>query len=475
MKALNNQRIENIVIYIFVIYVILWYLIGCYFSFPNAEDYSLSYPSRDYGIINGAFENLINVDGRYSVNFLHGLNPLVFDWIIGYKLMNLLTLCLLFYSLYFFCTSFLVLQKKDSIKLSLLITVVFFNSSPSPVHQFFNMSGSFVYLYPWISILFWLGSTIRFIKIGKEMWFFLSLLFMYLSFGFNELFLSINSFFVGYIVLVLGKNRLNTKRNIILLLVYVIAVITMISSQGNFSRFESHESDRIDYDFLIILSTATKNFIIYVGNLVFKVDFLVPVFLVFRILIRYSFFKSFNIKNVQHTFILFVFSFLSTFTYYLPMGVKFFPTRVYSCLLPILFFFLLIILVFIGEKINKIFQEDSLNLKILFALLVISMLLNKNSSNDIRYDLTHGNLTNFNIRMNNQINKLRIARTIKNWKSCELEHFDSFPKSIFLPPYLSSNRQFDYWNVAFEKYFYLDEVYLKGDTLRIRRSLNFNK
>jgi hypothetical protein len=475
MKVLNNQRIENIVVYIFVIYVIFWYSVGCYFSFPNAEDYSLSYPSRDYGIINGAFDNLINVDGRYTTNFLHGLNPLVIDWIIGYKWMNFLTLCLLFYSLYFLCNSFQFLQMKESIKLALLITVVFFNSSPSPVHQFFNMSGSFVYLYPWISILFWLGSTIRFIKIGKEKWFFLSLLFMYLSFGFNELFLSINSFFVGYIVLVIEKNKINTKRKIILLLIYVIAVITMISSQGNFSRFESHESDRIGYDFLIILSTATKNFILYVVNIVFKVDFLVPIFLIFRILNRYSFYKSVNIKNVQHTFILFVFSFLSTFTYYLPMGVKFLPTRVYSCLLPILFFFLLICMVFIGKKLNKIFQEDSLNLKILFALLIISMLFNTNSSNNIRYDLIHGNLTNFNIKMNDQINKLRKTRAIKNWKSCELEHFDSFPKSIFLPPYLSPNRQFDYWNVAFEKYFYLDEVYLKGDTLRIRKSLNFNK
>ena len=298
---------------------------------------------------------------------------------------------------------------------------------------------------------------------------------MYLSFGFNELFLSINSFFVGYIVLVIEKNKINTKRKIILLLIYVIAVTTMISSQGNFSRFESHESDRIGYDFLIILSTATNNFILFVVNIVFKVDFLVPIFLIFRILNRYSFYKSVNIKNVQHTFILFVFSFLSTFTYYLPMGVKFLPTRVYSCLLPILFFFLLICMVFIGKKLNKIFQEDSLNLKILFALLIISMLFNTNSSNNIRYDLIHGNLTNFNIKMNDQINKLRKTRAIKNWKSCELEHFDSFPKSIFLPPYLSPNRQFDYWNVAFEKYFYLDEVYLKGDTLRIRKSLNFNK
>jgi len=320
MRILNSQRIENIVIYIFVIYLIFWYIVGCYFSFPNAEDYSLSYPSRDYGILDGAFDNLINVDGRYTTNFLHGLNPLVIDWIIGYKLMNFFTLCLLFYSLYFLCNSFQFLQKKDSIKLALLITVVFFNSSPSPVHQFFNMSGSFVYLYPWISVLFWLGSIIRFIKIGKENWFFLSLLLMYLSFGFNELFLSINSFFVGYIVLVVEKKNINTKRKIILVLVYVIAVVTMISSQGNFSRLESHESDRIGYDFLIILSTASKNFSLYVVNLVIKLDFLVPIFLIFRILIRYNYFKTINIKNFQHTFILFVFSFLSTFIYYLPMG-----------------------------------------------------------------------------------------------------------------------------------------------------------
>ncbi len=70
-----------------ILFIIMWCLgwlfTGAYFCNPNAEDLSLCAIPRDYGIV-FSISNLLNTyDGRYFTNFLHGFNPLAFDWLDG--------------------------------------------------------------------------------------------------------------------------------------------------------------------------------------------------------------------------------------------------------------------------------------------------------------------------------------------------------------------------------------------------------
>ena len=72
-----------------------WLTTGAWFSFPNAEDLSVSFKPRDMGIFYSVVQLLREYDGRYFTNLLHALNPLAFGAIEGYWLMPLLGIVLL--------------------------------------------------------------------------------------------------------------------------------------------------------------------------------------------------------------------------------------------------------------------------------------------------------------------------------------------------------------------------------------------
>jgi hypothetical protein len=476
----NNNRflfLSNLFIWLGILYSFFWLCFGSYFLFPNAEDLSVTEISRSKGIVKGAADLLQGFDGRYFTNILHGINPLSINWIDGYKLMPVFALLLFTFSLFFLLKSIVDQKNLKLLKYSFLISAVIFSSSPAPVNHFFWMISSFVYLYPWIFIFLWIGSTIRFFKTRLFKWYFLSLVLMYLSFGLNEMFLIFN------IVLIFEISRNFLKTNINLKIVYLLWIVGLLSilmfvlSPGIIFRLSIHANSREGSNFIEVIFVSFINYIVEFKLLLFvhpsiilSIFFLVLSIPSNSILVFYKL----NIRNSILIFLLLnCLFYIMTFAYYFSMGIEFKPLRVYSALQPGIYFSLLFLaFIFFNQKWS-FFKNSSLIQFFLSVLLLVSFTTGHNTMNNIKQDFQQGKLQRFKKVMDIQFSRLNKEKETNDcWKSVELEFLNEYPNSIFSPPIICPNRVEDSWNLAYEKYFELDEVYIKDDSVR---SINYFK
>lgn len=463
--------VEEGLFWITILYALFWLAIGSYYSFPNAEDLSVTAVSRDLGILDGATSMLQGFDGRYTTNLLHGLNPLVVNWINGYKLMPLLSFFLLTFSVYFFLNSFIIKSFYKKIKISFLFSAIIFTCSPAVVNQFFWMISSFVYLYPWVFIFVWIGALIRFIKTKQRKWLVISVIVLYFSFGLNEMFLILNSFFV-VIIYYYTRNENEIKKSLFVLFGFAfISILMFITSPGIILRFNSHQIDRISINNFDIFYYATINYFDFILELILNWQFPVSIIITYFLLSNNHFINLLILKKSNSLFIsicLIVLAYLMTFSYYLPMGIEFVPYRVNSALVPIIFIAGILILHLIVTTFQLNFLS-SIKTQCLFVLILfLSFLFGKNSENEIKMDYSSGKLAKFKFDIDQQMVQIYKSKSsIKCWKSVKIKSLNDYPKSIFSPPIPLPNREADYWNSAMEKYFGVDEVYLEGDTVRL--------
>ena len=465
--------IEESLFWLSILYSFVWLSIGSYYSFPNAEDLSVTYISRDKGILDGAIFLLQTFDGRYTTNLLHGLNPLVINWIEGYKLMPLLSFLLLTSSAYFLISSLIPNYSYKKIKASLLFSTIIFSCSPAVVNQFFWMISCFVYLYPWIFNFIWIGSFIRFCKTNQTKWLLISVIMMYLSFGLNEMFLIFNSFVIALIYFTsMYQLHLIDKKSVYVLISFALfSIIMFITCPGIILRFSSHEVDRISVSYFNIFYIATYNFYVFILELILKWQFSASIVLVYLLLSNYqlNIFLRFKKKHLFFLILtLLLVAYSMTYTYYLPMGIEFIPYRVYAAIVPIMFIvgFLVVHLFFSALKTdNYSFKITSLFMTV---ILFFNMILGENSMNNIKKDYVAGKLDKFKFEMNQQMIQIQNVKS-KNicWKSVKIKEISSYPSSIFSPPFPTPNRETEFWNSAMEKYYGVDEIYLEGDTVRL--------
>jgi hypothetical protein len=476
MKSLLNNKnllfLSNLFIWIGIIYSFFWLCLGSYFLFPNAEDLSVTEISRSKGIIKGAADLLQGFDGRYFTNILHGINPLSINWIDGYKLMPVFALLLFTFSLFFLLKSIVDQKNLKLLKYSFLISAVIFSSSPAPVNHFFWMISSFVYLYPWVFIFFWVGSIIRFFKTRLFKWYFLSLVLMYLSFGLNEMFLIFNIVLIFEISRIFFKSKINLKSIYLIWTVGLLSILMFVLSPGIIFRLSIHQSSREGLKLIDVLSVSLNNYVVELNTLLF----VHPTFLLSIILIVLSIpiksvfvFCNLNIRNCLLIFLFLNCLFCSmTFAYYFSMGIEYKPLRVYSALQPGIYFSLLFLFFTLINQKWPLLEKMKFIHFFISILLLFSFTMGKNTMNNIKQDFQKGKLQRFKKVMDIQFSKLTKEKESNDcWKSVELEFLNEYPKSIFSPPIICPNRVEDSWNLAYEKYFELDEVYIKDDSVRI--------
>jgi hypothetical protein len=356
-------------------------------------------------------------------------------------------------------------------KRQLLFSAIIFTCSPAVVNQFFWMISSFVYLYPWVFIFVWIGALIRFIKTKQRKWLVISVIVLYFSFGLNEMFLILNSFFV-VIIYYYSRNENDIKKSLLVLFGFAfISILMFITSPGIILRFNSHQIDRIIINNFDVFYYATINYFDFILNLILNWQFPVSIILTYLLLSNNHFINLLILKKSNSLFIaicLIILAYLMTYSYYLPMGIEFVPYRVYSALVPMIFIAGILILHLIVTTFQLNFFS-SIKTQCLFVLILfLSFLFGKNSENEIKMDYSSGKLAKFKFDIDQQMVQIYKSKSSKKcWKSVKIKSLNDYPKSIFSPPIPLPNREADYWNSAMEKYYGVDEVYLEGDTIRL--------
>lgn len=441
-------------------------------SMPNAEDFSLTATPKNIGIYHSIENLLINYDGRYFTNLLHAINPMALGFLKAYNLTIVFGIFLSVLSVFYFLSSLnLSFKRLKVFQFSMLFILIGFATTPSLPHLLTWMVSSFVYLYSFCFWLLWMGTYFRYLNkdLSKFKTFYLILasLLLVLSIGMNEMFLVINTFsllvFMLYFII---QNHKLPFSLFILAAIALLSLIFFISNPGILQRVEYYKVDHSDKHYFEIFPRMFEH-VLFEFKRWFLNSYLVLLFLIYVALN----FKQNNIINTKTSILLFIsFTFinvLSLFAFYIPMGHEdLIPYRIYTSFFLILQLVLMLFFIFYDFKIfkNKLLKPSFSF--IILCLMAFSLCYSHNNLKLILKDFQSGIMTSYKntMEIRYEITQAAASNNVC-WKVAILPKINDYPVSIFYNPDLPSNRQEEFWNLAYENYFMIQEIRLEGDTI----------
>ncbi len=176
------------------------FLVLALFNQPATDDYYFSYYTKLYSITESPFWMYNNVGGRYLANTILCFNPVYFNCFFLFKIIPIGLLSLFCISIYYFVESLLPLLNfyKKTAVVGLFCTL-FFVQLPDSCSAFYWLPGAITNQLPIsLSLLFYVF-TIKFYTSRKTKYFLMSVGFLIMTLGCNEIVIIINLFilFIG--------------------------------------------------------------------------------------------------------------------------------------------------------------------------------------------------------------------------------------------------------------------------------------
>ena len=485
LKSINIY--SKYLMFIIIFFGYFWLIFASFFTFPNAEDLSLVVEHIHFGSFAASNNLLIHYDARFFTNLLYGFSPLAIGGINYYKLTPILSLIIL--NVVTFLIVNLIFSKKINILKCWLIALSFnlihFFMIPYLAHQLYCMSSSFVYINFWIFVCLWIYFLIKCIKaeknISKITFLILAKIFLVFSFGTNEMSLVFNNFMIISLMYLIFKYYPKEKHYIIsffVLGVFLSTFLVLIPSNSSKLISDQHLAQA---DFDLIFTNFSSGLFLTLKTLIF---WLInhPV-VICGFMFMFLLFSKLNIRekiilNTKELIIftggLFICIFLMPLAYYIPMGIEYIPHRIYNLtnflFLTIVFFFLpLIALSFKANKISKAFLNVN-NTPILVILIIFTCyysFFQNNNIKTIRLEYYTGLFSGYKSEMQNRYKLIEDAKNNNDiWQLVIIPELKFKPTIVFITPDILPNRApYNYWNVAYEGFFGVDEIRIENDTV----------
>ncbi|MBX2904056.1 MAG: hypothetical protein KF872_10940 [Chitinophagales bacterium] len=455
------------------VWMLGWLALAATFTHPNAEDLSLSHPTFTVGRFQFVVHTLATYDGRFFLNLLHTFTPLAYGSYATYPYMALGSLALFIAAVYFIFDTLFYAKKSIKLLFSLLFTGIYFLVTPSILHQLYWMSSSMVYLWSWIFFLFCCGSLIRAMQVSSEQtnnwWEWLALLLLPASIGINEMMLPLN---VCLLLYTLAYGYYNSKLGFA---VFFAAIGTMfiaffVVSPGITQRIFIESSRIENYSFTHKLSISLQHLSLYTVQF-----FLHPVIL-FSLALLACFKSAFTVKSRVFPYLPFRFIFfaISTLllawsmisTYYLPMGgAEHFPHRIFNSVAVL---FMLLLAIGALENLPNIAISNTLKMLVCILWIGSIFLSENNNINLIRTEFSSGQLSTYSNAMKLRHTQLEAVRnTQARYKLAIIDTIPCYPTSISRSSDIKRNRNAPHWNTAYELFYDIDAIALKGDTVNV--------
>lgn len=442
---------------LFTIFTIcfFWVFVGAYYSYPNAEDLSVAVLARDKGVFLGAINILQSLDGRYTVNLLHGINPLVLDAYYANRWVVIFTFFISYISVFHLLNVQFKNKKRLENHLYAFGFVTLFFSTLNLSQSLYWMICSFVYIYPLILFLNFYTFFLKYQKDRKNINYTLSALFLFLAVGCCELYLPLIGIFL-FALLYQSKNHSGTSKTVFwYIIIFIASSLLFISSPGVINRFNQYEEVRTT-GFAELTSLALR----YTTMTFLTLNY-IPFFIFIVIFnIEYTIEK----KKRPFTTILVsivLLSFLLWIVVLFLLGDNSFHTRI----LPIFVALSTITFLIIAPNFSQLFKPI---INFLGITLILLLILIPNSYTAIKKDYQSGKLQIFKQEMDRQYLMLT-KRNQQNSNCIEIITLRNLqpilPNSTATLPYIKPNREDNFWNRAYESYFRIDEVKLEGDTI----------
>ena len=483
-KAEHKHVIALYVIQILTVgWGIYWLIIAAYYSVPNVEDFSLAIRPRDQGLIPSVINLLVSYDSRYTDAFLHGLNPLAFNWVEWFIVMPILCFIFFVVSLYYFLSAFITDKgiRFQLLGYALLFVVIHYAMETQLPCGLYLMVSTFNYIYPWFFAFIWSGALLRTIhetSVTKKI--LLSILGYFaliLSYGCTEFFISINGFALIALFLytaVYDQSKLKYVIPYCLVAISCVVFIFLCPSQKIIN-------DKPFYD--LAERYPNSNFIIESTKIYIRFTWeclLHPLSICF-VLVTTFFFSRIDMPGnmkfrVSQRQLLWLFigciivSYVTSWIFFIPIGsTGIFPRYTFNSLLILaeLGFF-----VFLPLYLKQPLAMFATNYSFRFAhplaatLLLLLLLHTDNNITLVEQEYDAGIIQDVKYKAQQFYSRVQLAKL--QTPEHTVVYFENpaiTPQTNYFGPDMLPNRGAPHWNIAYEDYFHIDEVRMPGDTL----------
>lgn len=182
MKHLVHQKEKNIAIVVGILVLVSYAMVSMY-CHPSGDDFTYALKGLDGNFLSMVLNERCDTNGRYTSNFLMLFSPLNWGGFVGYKLMPVLLIALLFIGLTVF---FRIMIKRHSVLLAAVCAVISFSIMPDITEAIYWYTGAWTYTPS--ALLFLMASAVV-IKLQSKLkptHHFVVLVLMMLFSGFNE-------------------------------------------------------------------------------------------------------------------------------------------------------------------------------------------------------------------------------------------------------------------------------------------------
>lgn len=453
--------------------------VGAFFAVPNAEDFALSIAPKKEGFVSSVIGLLSSYDSRYATNLLHGLNLLTLYQFELFYIQTIGCLVLLILALSFFIHGFLAAGTANYKPLVLSIVFVggFYTLAPSLSFGLYYMASTFTYIYPTIFWLLWVGCLVHSFSTTRLSFYSYTafgLMFLLLSFGGSELFIVINSYTLFLLLLFVRQKP--THRFIVSLPYFVLTLAALIfivaCPSGKFALkniANQHEGRYIASNF--VWSSLGAYVKLLADSLFSPMGVvLAGAFIALMLQLRLTIREELTLHNSHKMMSVALIPFLVytiTWVYFFPKGIdEDYPVYVLNV---VLFFLLLYIYFAISYWLSKrplLNRYSPAMAVLLLSACWIGLWSTKNNINLIKQEYADGVLQE--VYDKQQAFYGAVEEAHKSGKRPMVVYFENPstpPKSTYFGPDVQPNRAAADWNLAYEKYFNVDEVRLVGDTV----------
>jgi hypothetical protein len=477
---------------LFAIVALLPFLLLCAYIHPNAEDYSLSILPQQDGFFLSVFELYKGFDGRYSTNAMYAMNPLVFKSILGYKLLPVFLLILFFLGLWFFMHIFFKQQLSlpQKVIFALSFTALYVTNLLSIPHTLYWMASSIVFFMPVITFLYLSGTLMKLYETSchpkKLIWVLLTTFLIFLLTGTNEM--SLPLVLIPFLTLFSWAFYTKDAQRwtfAYLFGVALIAIFNFVIAPGIQSRLGGFE--QVERDGGYIINIVGVRAIYHYAQSLFYATFRNPLILIMMALYlpiasRIDYSKAplriFRMNPFLFMVIIIIFGYLLTVPFYYPMGHQhghLLPKRVFNM---VLFFYLLGWLLnlpnvarFVKQRLHLDVDNLSPGVKKatgLILLLLAFVHLPFNPKVSMAYELlSSGKAARYSQQFEERYQDIEQQKQKETFRErvALIDTLRLKPGLLDKGPDIKPNRQTDFWNEAYEKYYNVFEVKFKSDTI----------
>lgn len=471
-KLFGNEKFWLLLL----ILLLLPFIILSFYTHPSADDYIFAAMINEKGIVKYFFQVYYEWSGRYFAFFLNCINPLIYEWIWGYKLIPVFLISLFYYSIYYFVHTIFSRELKAIRKhcISLVFVLLYFNCIPSTSECIYWMDGSLCYFLANILMVFLFTFLLKSWE-NKKLSLFSYILFILIPLmiaGSNEVSMLMMDALLFIAILIFHFNKKKIFKGLIIAFIAaIVGTIAEVTAPGNYFKMNNFFSHNLDI--LFSLKCSFISFFKIAGQFIQDSSFImitllfitiIPIFFrneIVKKLIRFSPFITIPIS----LFLLIILYFPVTYSTGLNPAL-----RIHDCVgfffLP-LWFYNLTVLHFYLIKKNKInILELPAYMKNLIAAAAFILTVTSFTKEPGKQIICDGNIFRsfydlfynakvYNDELNHRYDLIKMAKE-KNIKIIHVPALTKFPETIY---FIDITDDASHWiNLCDAKYFGLDSI-----------------